>query len=76
VVAETTPVAYRIVAELPGATVLVGRVSALRVVIAVPKKDAAATLPTLNEFLGDAKGDDFLAEAIKKANLRGVCSPR
>jgi polar amino acid transport system substrate-binding protein len=75
VVAETMPVAYRIVAELPGATVLVGRVSALRVVIAVPKKDAAA-LPELNEFLRDAKRDGFLAEAIKKANLRGVRSPR
>jgi polar amino acid transport system substrate-binding protein len=76
VVAETMPVAYRIVAELPGATVLVGRVSALRVVIAVPKKDADATLPTLNEFLRDAKRDGVLAEAIKKANLRGVRSPR
>ena len=75
VVAETMPVAYRIVAELPGATVLVGRVSALRVVIAVPKKDAAA-LPALNEFLRDAKRDGVLAEAIKKANLRGVRSPR
>jgi polar amino acid transport system substrate-binding protein len=75
VLAETMPVAYRIVAELPGATVLVGRVNALRVVIAVPKKDAAA-LPALNEFLRDAKRDGVLAEAIKKANLRGVRSPR
>ena len=75
VVAETMPVAYRIAADLPGATVLVGRVSALRVVIAVPKKDAA-TLPELNEFLRDAKRDGVLAEAIKKANMRGVRSPR
>ena len=75
VLAETMPVAYRIVAELPGATVLVGRLSALRVVIAVQKKDAAL-LPGLNEFLRDAKRDGILAEAIKKANLRGVRSPR
>ena len=75
VLAETIPVAYRIVAELPGASVMVGRVSALRVVIAVPKKDAAG-LSALNDFLRDAKRDGVLADAIKKANLRGVRSPR
>jgi polar amino acid transport system substrate-binding protein len=75
VLAETIPVAYRIIAEVPGATVMVGRFSALRVVIAVPKKDAAE-VASLNEFLRDAKRDGVLADAIKKANLRGVRSPR
>ena len=75
VLAETMPVVYRIVAELPGASVLVGRVGALKVVIALPKKDVA-TLPTINEFLREAKRDGVLAETIKKANLRGVRSPR
>ena len=75
VLAETMPVAYRISAELPGASVLVGAVSALKVVIAVPKNDAAA-LPDLNGFLRDAKRDGMLSEMVKKANLRGVRSPR
>jgi hypothetical protein len=44
-------------------------------VIAVPKKDAAE-VASLNEFLRDAKRDGVLADAIKKANLRGVRSPR
>lgn len=75
VLAEISPVAYRIAAELPGATVILGRVNAARIAIAVPKKDAAALL-ALNDFLRDAKGTGILSEAIKKANLRGVRLPR
>jgi polar amino acid transport system substrate-binding protein len=75
VLAETMPMAYRVAAEVPGATVVVGRLSSLKVVVAVPKKDAA-NLADINAFLRDSKRDGVLAEAIKKANLRGVRSPR
>jgi polar amino acid transport system substrate-binding protein len=71
VYAENTSLAYRIAAEVPGATVLVGRFNAAQISIAIPKSNVAA-LGTLNEFLADAKRDGLIVEAIKRASLRGV----
>jgi polar amino acid transport system substrate-binding protein len=74
VYAESTPLAYRIAAELPGATVLIGRFNAAQMSIAVSKANAAA-LDWLNEFLSAAKRDGLIVEAIKRAGLRGVRPP-
>lgn len=73
--ADSTDLAYRIAAELPGATVLVGRINTVPMSIAVPKENVAV-LPMLNEFLAKAKKDGVIAGAIKRANLRGVRPPR
>jgi polar amino acid transport system substrate-binding protein len=71
VYAESTSLAYRIAAELPGATVLVGRFNAAQMSIAVPKANVAA-LGGLNDFVSAAKRDGLIVEAIKRAGLRGV----
>jgi polar amino acid transport system substrate-binding protein len=71
VYAENTTLAYRIAAEVPGATVLVGRLNAAQMTIAVPRGNAAA-LSIVNDFLIDAKKNGMIAEAIKSAGLRGV----
>ena len=73
VYAENASLAYRIAAEVPGATVLVGRFNAAQMSIAIPKANAAA-LGILNSFLADAKRDGLIVEAIKRAGLRGVRS--
>ena len=71
VYADNTTQAYRIAAEVPGATVLVGRFNAAQMTIAIPKSSIAA-LQMLNDFLAGAKRDGVIADAIKRANLRGV----
>ncbi len=73
--AESSHLAYRIAAELPGATVLLGRINVVQISIAVPKNNVAA-LPIVNEFLSDAKRDGLIVEAIKHAGLRGVRAAR
>jgi len=70
---ENTHLAYRIAAELPGATVLDGRFNVVEMSIAVSKSNAAA-LPIVNEFLRAAKSDGLIAAAITRAGLRGVRS--
>jgi polar amino acid transport system substrate-binding protein len=75
VYAETIAECYRLSAELPGATVLVGRFNASQVVIALPKA-SASEVGELNEFLADAKRTGLLADAIKRAGLRGIRTPR
>ena len=69
--AENTALAYRIAAEVPGATVLLGRLNAAQMTIAVPKTSVAA-LPAVNDFLRDQRKNGSIAEAIKGAGLRGV----
>lgn len=71
VYADYTQIAYRLEAEVPGVMVLVGPFNVARMSIAVPKNNAAA-LPTVNDFIHDAKHDGVIAAAIKTAGLRGV----
>jgi polar amino acid transport system substrate-binding protein len=63
--------AYRIAAEVPGATVLLGRFNAAQITIAIPKSSIAA-LSMLNDFLARAKRDGVIGDAIKAAGLPGV----
>jgi polar amino acid transport system substrate-binding protein len=69
--ADNTTQAYRIAAEVPGATVLLGRFNTAQMTIAIPKSNVAA-LPILNDFLAGAKRDGVIGDAIKAAGLRGV----
>jgi polar amino acid transport system substrate-binding protein len=71
VYADYTHIAYRLQAEIPGATVLVAPFNVARMSIAIPKANAAA-LPIVNDFIHDAKRDGVIADAIKRADLRGV----
>jgi polar amino acid transport system substrate-binding protein len=68
---ENVHLAYRIAAELPGATVLDGRFNVVQMSIAVPKANAAA-LPTVNEFVSEAKRSGITVDAITRSDLRGV----
>ena len=68
---ENAHLAHRIAAELPGATVLDGRFNIVQMSIAVPKANVAA-LPTVNEFVSEAKRSGIIANAITRAGLRGV----
>lgn len=68
---ENAHLAHRIAAELPGATVLAGRFNLVQMSIAVPKAKAAA-LPTVNEFVSEAKRNGIISDAISRAGLRGV----
>jgi polar amino acid transport system substrate-binding protein len=68
---ENVHLAHRIAAELPGATVLDGRFNVVQMSIAVPKANASA-LPTVNEFVSEAKRSGMIADAIARAGLRGV----
>jgi polar amino acid transport system substrate-binding protein len=71
VFADYTHLAYRIAMEVPGATALIGRFSAVQVAFVVPKSNAAI-LPSVNEFVHQMKRDGIIAEAVKHAGLRGV----
>jgi len=71
VYADYTDIAYRVQAEVPGATVLVAPFNVVRLSIAVPKSNAAA-LPIVNAFINDAKRNGLIADAIKRAGLRGA----
>jgi polar amino acid transport system substrate-binding protein len=71
VYADYTHIAYRLQAEIPGATVLVAPFNVARMSIAIPKANAAA-LPIVNDFIHDAKRDGVIADAVKRADLRGV----
>jgi polar amino acid transport system substrate-binding protein len=68
---ENVHLAYRIAADLPGATVLDGRFNVVQMSIAVPKAKAAM-LPAVNDFIRDAKGSGSIAQSIARAGLRGV----
>ena len=68
---ENVHLAYRIAAELTGAKVLDGRFNVVQMSIAVPKSKAAA-LPTVNDFIRDAKRNGSIAQYITRAGLRGV----
>ncbi len=71
VYADSTAEASRIAIGLPGAMLLIGNINTVQMSIAVLKKNAAV-LPIVNEFLAKAKHEGLIAEAIKRANLRGV----
>jgi polar amino acid transport system substrate-binding protein len=71
VYADYTQIAYLVQAEIPGATVIVAPFNVVRISIAVPKNTAAA-LPVVNDFIHDAKQNGVIAEAIKRAELRGA----
>jgi polar amino acid transport system substrate-binding protein len=72
---ENVHLAFRIAAELPGAAVLDGRFNLVQMSIAVPKHNVAA-LPTVNEFVREAKRDGLIARLITDAGLRGVRSAK
>jgi polar amino acid transport system substrate-binding protein len=76
VYADSTHVISRIAREIFDATVLVGRFSTVPMVVAVPKKNADTVLPTMNEFVQEAKRKQVVAEAIKRAGLAGVRAAR
>ena len=69
--ADSTQIAYRLMAEVPGAKVLVAPLNVVQMSIAIPKSNSAA-LPIVNDFIHDAKRDGVIAEAIKRADLRGA----
>ena len=71
VYADSAAQASRIATALSGAVLLLGKINTVQMVIAVPKKNAAA-LNAVNEFVAEAKKDGSIADAIKRANLRGV----
>jgi polar amino acid transport system substrate-binding protein len=71
VYADSTQIAYRLMAEVPGAKVLVAPLNVVQMSIAIPKSNSAA-LPIVNDFIHDSKRDGVIAEAIKHANLRGA----
>jgi polar amino acid transport system substrate-binding protein len=68
---ENVHLASRIAAELPGAAVLDGHFNLVHMSIAVSKHNAAA-LPTVNEFVREAKRDGLIARLIASEGLRGV----
>src|ERR1041385_2983040 len=68
---ENVHLASRIAAELPGAVVLEGRFNLVQMSIAVSKHNAAA-LPTVNEFVREAKRDGLITRLIVSEGLRGV----
>lgn len=72
VYADSTHVLYRMVPQVFGATVLVGRFNMVPMVVAVPKNNAASVMPVINDFVQDAKKKGLIAEAIKHASLSGV----
>jgi polar amino acid transport system substrate-binding protein len=69
--ADSTQIAYRLMAEVPGAKVLVAPLNIVQMSIAIPKSNSAA-LPIVNDFIHDSKRDGVIAEAIKHADLRGA----
>jgi len=69
--ADSTQIAYRLMAEVPGAKVLVAPVNVVQMSIAIPKSNSAA-LRIVNDFIHDSKRDGVIAEAIKRADLRGA----
>ena len=69
--ADTTQIAYRLEAEVPGAQVLVAPLNVVQMSIAVPKKNSVA-LPIVNDFIANSKRGGVIAEAIKRADLRGA----
>jgi polar amino acid transport system substrate-binding protein len=71
VYADSVHVAYLIAAELPGATVLVGRFNSVPITLAVPKSNSGA-LSTLNDFVHEAKHDGVISDLIKRAGLQGL----
>ena len=73
--ADYTHVAYRIAAEVPGATVLVSHFNVVQITIAMLKGNAAA-LPVINDFLKEASRDGVVAEAIKRAGVAGARARR
>jgi polar amino acid transport system substrate-binding protein len=68
---ENVHLAHRIAAELLGAIVLEGRFNVVQMSIAVPKSNAGA-LATVDEFVRETKRNGLIAEAIRRAGLRGV----
>jgi polar amino acid transport system substrate-binding protein len=71
VYADSTQIAYRLMAEVPGAKVLVAPLNVVQISIAIPKSNSAA-LPIVNDFIHESKRDGVIAEAIKHADLRGA----
>ena len=71
VYADSTPQVARVATGLPGARLLIGHINTVQMSFAVPKKNADV-LPIVNAFVADAKRDGVIAEAVKRANLRGV----
>lgn len=71
VYADYTHIAYRMEAEIPGATVLVAPFNMVRMSIALPKSNAAA-LPIVNDFIHDVKRNGVITEAVNRAGLRGA----
>ena len=68
---ENLHLAHRIADALPGARVLPGRFNVVQMAIGVRKR-AAASLPTVDEFVNQIRSDGTVQKAITEAGLRGV----
>lgn len=71
---ENLHLAHRIADALPGARVLPGRFNVVQMAIGV-RKQAAAALPTVDEFVNLIRSDGTVQRAITEAGLRGVRVP-
>jgi polar amino acid transport system substrate-binding protein len=71
---ENLHLAHRIADALPGARVLPGRFNVVQMAIGV-RKQAAAALPTVDEFVNRIRSDGTVQRAITEAGLRGVRIP-
>ena len=71
VYANTAQDIYQVAKQLAGATVLVGRFSAVQLSFVVPKSKASEII-VLNKFVREAKRDGMISNAIKHNNLQGV----
>jgi len=69
--ADSTQITYRLMAQVPGANVLVAPLNVVQMCIAIPKNNSAA-LPIVKDFVHESKRDGVIAEAIKRADLRGA----
>jgi polar amino acid transport system substrate-binding protein len=68
------PWLIRIAQKLPGSRLLEGRFAGVQQCIGVPKGSESAA-EYLREFVEDVKASGFLAETIRKLDLRGVSIP-
>lgn len=71
---ENLHLAHRIAEALPGARVLPGHFNVVQMAIGV-RKQAAAALPTVDEFVNKIRSDGTVQKAIAEAGLRGVRVP-
>jgi len=72
--ATNKAILYELSDRLPGSTVLAGAWGHEKFAAGIPKGREAA-LPLLNQFLSEAQGNGQVAEAVKRAGVRGTVPP-